>query len=177
MQFLSRRGMLVGLAAVCSLLPGLTYADQDDGGGQGDDGRGTPRGRPFTGIPFGQQPRADQSAFRSMRLVPVNQVNGGSGGDFPASNPGSDPLSSGEIGFAGGNNAAFVTLRGAVANSGYDVAFERLNDHGREDLGTVTTDGNGNFSGSTPNGVGGNGQRVGTFVLNRGGQDQYVGVV
>ncbi|MBO0882939.1 MAG: hypothetical protein J2P17_21900, partial [Mycobacterium sp.] len=75
------------------------------------------------------------------------------------------------------NNKAFVTLRGAAANAGYDVAFERLNDHGREDLGTITTDGNGNFSGSTPNAFGGNGQRVGTFVLNRGGQDQYVGVI
>jgi hypothetical protein len=112
-----------------------------------------------------------------MRLIPVNQINGGSGGDFPASNPGSDALSSGALSWTGGNNGAFVSLRGAVANSGYDVTFERLNDHGREDLGTITTDGGGNFSGFTPNGLGGNGQRVGTFVLNRGGQDQYVAVI
>jgi len=180
MQVLSRRGVLMGLAAVCSLWPGLTLADQDDGNGQGDDGHGAPRGRPFTGFPSGQQPRGDQSTQvdnRRLRLVSVNQVNNGSGGDFPASNPGSDGLSNGDIVWTGGNSQAFVTLRGAVANSGYDVAFERLNDHGREDLGTITTDGSGNFSGSTPNGLGGNGQRVGTFILNRGGQDQFVGVI
>ncbi len=169
----------MGLAAVCSMWPGLTLADQDDGRGPGDDGR-APRDRPFPGFPFGQQPPPNQSPQflgQRLRLIPVNQINGGSGGDFPASNPGSDALSDGQIVWTGSNAAAFVTLRGAVANSGYDVAFERLNDHGREDLGTITTDGGGNYSGSTPNGLGGNGQRIGTFVLNRGGQDQYVGVI
>jgi hypothetical protein len=162
----------MGLAAVCSLLPGLTLADQNDDG-QGDDGHGGPRGRAV-----GQQgENGSQFVSRAMRLVPVNQINGGSGGDFPASSPGSDALSSGVISWAGGNNTAFVRLRGAVASSGYDVAFERLNDHGREDLGTITTDSNGNFTGSTPSGLGGNGNRVGTFVLNRGGSDQYVGVI
>jgi hypothetical protein len=52
-----------------------------------------------------------------------------------------------------------------------------MNDHGREDLGTVNTDGSGNFSGNTPNGLGGNGNRIGTFVLIRNGQDQFVGVL
>jgi hypothetical protein len=166
--------VLVGLAAVCSLWPGLTLADQDDGNGDGNgqgNGRGRPGGFPF---PFSQQPG---NGGLTMRLVQVSQSNGGTGGDFPASSPGSDALSSGQIAWSGGNNGALVTLRGAVANSGYDVAFERLNDHGREDMGTITTDGNGNFSGATPTGLGGNGSRVGTFVLNRGGMDQYVAVL
>jgi hypothetical protein len=167
MQFVSRRMMLVGLAALGSLWPGVGLADDDDQGeddhGNGN-GNGNGRGRVFAGA-------------TTMRLVPVSQVNGGTGGDFPANNPGTDALRSGVVSWAGGNNTAEVALRGAVANSGYDVQFERLNDHGREDLGTITTDGNGNFSGRTPNALGGNGQRVGTFVLNRGGQDQYVAVV
>ena len=76
-----------------------------------------------------------------------------------------------------GNGQVFVALQGAPANQGYDVQFERLNDHGREDLGTVTTDGNGNFNGMTPNGLGGNGNRVGSFVLIRNGQDQFVSCI
>ncbi len=102
-------------------------------------------------------------------------MNGGTGGgDFAANNPGGDGLAAGMVQWGGGNTQALVALQSAAANSGYDVQFERFNDHGREDLGTITTDGNGNFSGATPNGLGGNGIRVGTFVLIRNGQDQYV---
>jgi hypothetical protein len=166
--------VLVGLAAVAGLLPGIGLADENEND-QGDDDHGNPHGRPP-----GQQRQASQtiSGTSHLRLIPVSQVNGGSqGGDFSTGSTGGDALSSGDVAFSGGNSTIMVVLRGAVANSGYDVQFQRLNDHGREDLGTVTTDGNGNFTGQTPNALGGNGQRAGTFVLNRAGQDQYVGVV
>jgi hypothetical protein len=179
MQFVSRRMVLVGLAALGGLLPGVGLADNDqnDQDDRGDNGRGNPRGRPFVGFPFGQQgePLLNTS---HLRLIPVSQINGGTNGsDFSTSSTGGDPLRSGDVGFTGGNDTIMIALRGAVANSGYDVQFERLHDNQREDLGTVTTDANGNFVGRTPNGLGGNGQRAGTFVLNRAGQDQYLAVV
>jgi hypothetical protein len=172
MQFVSRRMMLVGLAALGTLWPGVGLADDDDQGE--DDGRGKGQGRP-SGAPRGQGQVAGTSRFR---LVPVSQVNGGNGGsDFSTGSPGSDGLSSGVVTWPGGNAAASVALRGAMPNSGYDVKFVHWNDHLFDDLGTINTDGNGNFTGQTPNGLGGNGQRVGTFVLNRGGLDQYVAVI
>jgi hypothetical protein len=171
--------VLVGLAALGGLLPSVGLADnaQHDQDDQGDSGRGNRRGFPFVGLPFGQQGERLLGASH-LRLIPVSQVNGGSNGsDFSTGSTGGDPLRSGDVAFTGGNDSIMIALQGAVANSGYDVQFQRLNDHGREDLGTVTTDGNGNFVGQTPNGLGGNGQRAGTFLLNRGGQDQYLGVV
>jgi len=97
--------------------------------------------------------------------------------DRLAGNAGSDNLAVGVVQWNGGNAQVFVALQNAAANSGYDVQFERLNDHGREDLGTINTDGNGNFSGGAPNGLGGNGNRVGTFVLIHNGQDEFVACV
>lgn len=182
MQLVNRRRVLVGVAAFASLLPGVSLADSEGQGDQGDDGNGNGNGN-GRGFAFGQgrgngNGNGQVSNAVRLRLVQVSQVNGGTGGsDFSASNPGGDGLSSGSVFWMGGTNAVMVNLRGATANSGYDVAFERLNDNGREDLGTVTTDGNGNFTGQTPNGLGGNGNRIGTFVLNRGGQDQFVGVL
>src|SRR5262249_6015064 len=107
-----------------------------------------------------------------MRLVRVSDVNGGTGGnDFSASNPGTDPLESGDVAHSD-SNVVHVHLHGAQASSTYDVLFERLQDHGREDLGNIGTNSSGNSNGSTPNGLGSN--RVGVIVLTRNGQDQFV---
>ena len=183
-QSISRRVLVrmgAGVAALAALWPATALADGDD-----DRRRGFgPQGRPFTGFPFGPRPFVrpfpqmttgvgSANGAVTLRLAPVGQINGGTGGDFPANNPGGDGLGAGAVQWAGGNGQVFVALQGAAASQGYDVQFERFNDHGREDLGTVATDGNGNFSGATPSGLGGNGIRIGTFVLIRNGQDQYV---
>jgi hypothetical protein len=144
-----------------------------------------PRGRPFIGEPYGlsQQQRDDEDddndrdrdggpAIFDLRLLRVSDVNGGTGGsDFSANNPGSDSLGRGWVRRAD-DNGVRVRLRGAQASSTYDVQFEHLQDHGRDDLGNISTDGNGNFNGTTPNGLGSN--RVGVIVLIRDGHDQFV---
>ncbi len=109
----------------------------------------------------------------TMRLVTVGAVNGGSGGsDFSGNNPGGDGLQAGMVAADTNSRRVFVMLRGAVNNTSYDVQFERFQDHNREDLGSVNTDDQGNFFGNTPNDLGG-GNRVGTFVLTRNGNDQF----
>jgi hypothetical protein len=178
----SRRG-LIGTAAKLALSAPLALAalqpasalawggNNDDQGEDHDD-----RGHRFGLI--GRECSAGsfagfQGGGTAFPLVPVGQVNGGTGGgDFGASNPGSDGLGAGEV-MVNGNHQVFLALRGAAANAGYDVQFERLNDHGREDLGGINTDGNGNFMGMTPNVLGGT-NRVGAFVLIRSGADEYV---
>ncbi len=161
--------LAVAAPIALTVLPAVAAADGDDG--QGDDhGRGRKLGllcRPGA--------VANTANIQNgMMLVPVSQVNGGTGGgDFAASNPGSDALASGGAIAVADNHQVMVMLRGAVGNSSYDVQFVRLNDHGREDLGSLTTDVNGNFNGTAPNVLGGT-NRVGGFVLIRNGSDEYV---
>jgi len=110
---------------------------------------------------------------RLFELTPVGAVNGGSGGaDFTATSAGSDALASGAV-FLAGNRQAVLFLRGAAASASYEVFFERFQDHGREDLGAVTTDARGNANGPAPNTLGGS-NRVGVFVVARGGSDEFV---
>jgi hypothetical protein len=112
------------------------------------------------------------SASFEMRLVRVSDVNGGTGGgDFSANNPGTDSLEQGQVRHSD-DNGVHVHLQGAQPSSTYDVQFEHLQDQKRDDLGNINTNSNGNFNGTTPNGLGSN--RVGVIVLIRNGQDQFV---
>jgi hypothetical protein len=111
-----------------------------------------------------------------LTLVTVGSVNGGTGGDFVANSPGGDSLSSGVVMTGSDSDSGAVVnvvLPGAQASATYDVQFERFNDHGREDLGQISTDGSGNYQGNTPTALSGT-HRVGAFVLIRDGHDQYV---
>jgi hypothetical protein len=108
-----------------------------------------------------------------IALVSVGSANGGTGGDFGANDAGSDGLSFGALAINSGNRQISVVLRGATANGSYDVQFVRFNDHGREDLGSVTTDDSGNVSATTSGTLSGD-HRVGAFVLVRSGHDQFV---
>ena len=121
---------------------------------------------------------------RAMRLVRVNDVNGA---DFDR---GSDPqnrdaLSRGAIRLLRerNNDARInVSLDGAAANATYDLLFYKFNDKGRDHIGWVRTNGNGDFNGlarSNQDNSGdavrfGGGNRVGVFVLNRDGRDRFV---
>jgi hypothetical protein len=163
---------LVAPLALAAIHPASALADGDDDDDRDDHGKGHKFGLLGRDCSIAGVPNF-RGAATALPLVPVGQVNGGtSGGDFGANNPGSDGLSAGEV-MVNSNHQVFVALRGAAANSGYDVQFVRLNDHGREDLGSFTTDGNGNFNGMTPNALGGT-NRVGAFVLIRSGADEYV---
>ncbi|MBV9579090.1 MAG: hypothetical protein JO057_10915 [Chloroflexi bacterium] len=149
--------------------PGFPFGfpGQPDGQGQGQGQGGPAPDQGQSGDGFGR-------LAGRLALTQVSQVNGGTGGsDFSANNPGGDPLSFGALALNPDNRQVFVSLRGAATGVPYDVQFERLQDHGREDLGSVTTDGNGNVDGMAPNALGGS-HRVGAFVLIRNGQDQYV---
>ena len=169
--------LAVAAPLALAIVPGVAFAkDHEDGDtdadDQGDDRDHGPRGRALgvncrPDVNFGPQFNGTST---SLPLVMVNTAT--NGGDFAANAPGGDALSSGAV-FVNGSKQVFVALRGAVANAGYDVQFVRLHDDGREDLGTITTDTNGNFNGMTPNALGG-GNRVGAFVLIRGGADMYV---
>jgi len=180
---LTSRRRLVGTAAklaiaaplALAVLPGVAAAKDHDGGGDDDDNG---RGNKF-GLIGRECAAAGQGNFSSsgMLLVPVTQANGGPGGaDFGATNAGTDGLGAGQVA-VNTNHQVLVALRGAVANVSYDVQFERLQDHGREDLGPITTDGSGNFNGTAPNVLGGT-NRVGAFVLIRNisgtNQDEYI---
>jgi hypothetical protein len=163
-----RRTFGLGLiTALIATAPFAAYADDDhnhDDNGGGDDNHNDNHDE-NNGNGNGN------GSFR-IRLVRVSDVNGGTGGsDFTASNPGTDSLEQGDVAHSD-SNVVHVHLQGAQGSSTYDVQFERLQDHGREDLGNITTNSSGNFNGSTPNGLGSN--RVGVIVLSRGGQDQFV---
>ena len=177
----SRRALLrtaAKLAVVTPLalaiLPGVAAAkDHEDGDEDGDERHGRGRALGLNCAPNNQVAPQFNGARSALPLVGVGSVNGGtSGGDFTATSPGSDALGAGEV-FVNDAKQVLVALRGAVANAGYDVQFVRLHDDGREDLGTITTDTNGNFNGLTPNAFGGT-SRVGAFVLIRSGADEYV---
>jgi hypothetical protein len=157
-----RRTFGLGLiTALIATAPFAAYADEDhshddNNDDQGDEDNGNGNGN---------------GGFK-VRLVRVSEVNGGTGGsDFTASNPGTDLLEQGDVAHSD-SNGVHVHLHGAQASSTYDVQFERLQDHGREDLGNISTNGSGNANATTPNGLGSN--RVGVIVLTRGGQDQFV---
>jgi hypothetical protein len=154
-----------------SIMPGIAAAD---GGDHGDDDRDDRRGRGRALGLFCRPGTVNTTNFAgSLNLVPVNSVNGGANsGDFNASSPGSDSLGSGAIA-VNDSKQVLVMLRGAPANTSYDVQFVRLHDDGREDLGSFTTDANGNFNGAAPTALGGS-NRVGGFVLIRNGSDEYV---
>ncbi len=175
----SRRGLIrtaaklaVAAPLALAIVPGVAFAKDGDDQGDDDDDRRGPRGRALgincrPNATFGNQ---FNGASNSLPLVMVNTAT--TAGDFAATNPGADGLSSGAV-FVNGSRQVVVLLRGAVANAGYDVQFVRLHDDVREDLGTITTDTNGNFNGNAPNTLGG-GNRVGAFVLIHSGQDMYV---
>jgi len=153
-----------------TILPAVAAADGDDHGDPEDRGRGRKLGLLC-------RPGGDVNAANiqnGMSLVPVSQVNGGANSnDFNASSPGSDALAGGGAVAVAGNHQVLVMLQGGVGNSTYDVQFVRLHDDGREDLGSFTTDANGNFNGAAPNALGAT-NRVGAFVLIRNGADEYV---
>ena len=177
----SRRKLLTRLATLSLTVGGLIGLSTQSAAAQGGapdrpdwqnawpDGRGWPGQRALAVPGIGDFDPSRASNLQT--LVSVNSVNGGS--DFGANNGGSDGLSLGMLAFDGNSRRVWLALRGAQANSSYDVQFVRLQDHGREDLGQVTTDGGGNFVGSAPNTLGG-GDRVGAFVIIRNGQDEYV---
>lgn len=178
----SRRSIMKAAATLAvagplalTILPGIAAA-KDDHDGEDDDGPpGANRGR---GRKLGLlcRPGTVNAANieNSLSLVPVSTVNGGTGGgDFTATNPGSDALAVGGAIAVSDAKQVLVMLRGAVGNAQYDVQFVRLHDGGREDLGSFTTDVNGNFNGAAPNALGGS-NRAGGFVLIRGGSDEYV---
>jgi hypothetical protein len=177
----SRRGLIrtaaklaVAAPLALAIVPGVAFAkDHDDDIDDDNDGRHGPRGR---ALGINCRPNANlgdqfNGASTSLPLVGVGAAN--NGGDFAANSAGNDGLGSGAV-LVNGSRQVVVLLRGAVANAGYDVQFVRLHDDGREDLGTITTDTNGNFNGNAPNTLGGGGSRVGAFVLIRNGADEYV---
>lgn len=180
----SRRSLMSAAAKLAitaplalAVLPSVALADGDDQGEDNDDRK--------RGNRFGQIGRectvAGVAGFQrgamALPLVPVSQVNGGTGGsDFQSGNVANpvDPLGTGEI-MVNGNHQVSVAVRGAMANTQYDVRFERLWDHDRsEDPGGFTTDGNGNFAGVLGSALSGT-NRVGCFVVTRnGGADEYI---
>jgi len=151
-------------------------ADGQDGFPFGQGGSPFGPGSPFSRQDNAQQDDGGRRGGSFLTLVTVGSVNGGTGGgDFGANNPGGDALTSGSLGINDSDHRVFVDVRGATANASYDVVFVRLNDHAREDLGSISTGDRGEFSGAAPNALSAN-QRVGTFVLARNGQDQFVTV-
>ncbi|MBX6770648.1 MAG: hypothetical protein IRY83_02910 [Chloroflexi bacterium] len=167
----TRRRLLARGVQIAAALPAAVIATGVDSalahpGKHDDDHRNAPNGPVRFGPPF-----------RGLRLVRVADVQVG---DFSAVNPGSDSLRSGEVrvfpASNGQSSRVWVHLAGARANTTYNVAFVRLNDHGREDLGTIVTRASGNFAGFTTTMLGGV-RRAGTFVIATGGQDEFVTIV
>jgi hypothetical protein len=119
---------------------------------------------------------------RAIRLVRVNDVPE-SDFDRGADPQNRDSLSRGAIRLLRERDDARVNvnLDGAAANVTYEVHFARFKG-GRESLGWVRTNGNGDFDGLVRNSQDnsgdarriGNGNRVGIFVLTRDGKDQFV---
>jgi hypothetical protein len=136
-----------------------------------DDLRGN---QPFRGIRGGQ----------GLRLLKVADADGN---DFDKGNAAGsqDGLDQGSVRVLRANGDAsgrvMVRLARAQANAVYEVFFLRLRG-GRDRIGQLTTNGNGNFDGlvrsgsnnsGNPGRLGGN-NRVGVFVLTRDGKDQFV---
>ena len=120
----------------------------------------------------------------AMRLVAVADVPGS---DYPGGGDGAnrDSLTRGAIRLLreSNNDARInVSLDGAAANATYELLFYKFNDKGRDRVGWVRTNGNGDFDGlarSNQDNSGdvvrfGGGNRVGVFVLNRDGRDRFV---
>jgi hypothetical protein len=167
--------MSVAIGGVAALLPQAAAAQ----------GRPDPRpdwpdfsqGFPFETRTFarsGDQGEDGPHGASSFRLATVNSVSGSV--DFGPTNGGNDGLRAGMIAADSDSHQVFVVLRGANGNTGYDVQFVPFQSRNREDLGTVNTDDRGDFSGLTPNTLG-SGNRVGTFVVSRGGGDQFVAAI
>ena len=164
---LLRRGLALtltapALAAALHISPALA----DDGDDDRDDGerRGPPNPPPG---------RARLDPFTSD-LITVSQSASG-GGDFTSSNPGTDPLSDGQISLRRRNDGtsegrAVVRLRGAAASVSYEVFFEPFTaGKGRESLGVVgPTNRDGHLDDVTPADTPLKGtNRVGIFVVAR----------
>jgi hypothetical protein len=129
--------------------------------------------------------RAQGLTGQRVRLLKVSDV---SSSDFDKGNAASsqDSLTTGavRVARASGSNAGVVevALASAAANVTYNVVFVHFWDHGREGIGNVKTDGNGNFGGlarsnsdntGDPGHLSGN-NRAGVFVLTRDGKDQFI---
>jgi hypothetical protein len=187
-------------AVIAALHAGVASADNDS-----KPGRRLARGHSFQppGLALGHQQTPPSAATtvttpgqhrpglvvtyraRLCRIADVADLPDNLGGQ---PNNGNDQLSAGEVrvvAAAGSwDGTVHVTLRGAPANTQYQVIFLRLNDLGGggvNDLGTITTDGHGNFRGTTPNKIpdpGGNKLgRQGVFVLRRNNQNHFVSCV
>lgn len=113
-------------------------------------------------------------------------------GDVPTARPnadfvplslGRDPLEAGHLrvenGADGQASGVLVNLRGAAPGATYRVWFVRFDDGDSALLGSLRTDGSGNFGGQVeppqpPAARPRRGSRVGTFVLVRDRQDQFI---
>jgi hypothetical protein len=191
MENVTRRGGLVNSfklalaapAAIAALHAGTALADDGDHDKDDDKDRGRGRGN--------NDRRLNLPAAVGRRIsyfADLSRLNDIAPGDFTGANPPSDlntldPLSSGwvAVGRARADAASMVhvSLRGAGKSLSYLVQFVRVKDQGRENVGTITTDGKGNFhgvAGALP-GAGGK-NRAGIFVLNRNvngtNVDEYV---
>jgi hypothetical protein len=169
---LLRRGLALSVTApalVAALQSGTAWADDDDEG-DGDDRRARPP--QFVG-------RAE--AFTSD-LITVSQA---ASSDFSSGNPGSDPLTDGQVSLlrrrgVGSEGQVSVQLRAAAPNAVYQVFFQAANGS-RTDLGTLAaTNNNGNVNSRTSAVLGGT-NRVGMFIIARSsdgsgqaGKDEFV---
>jgi len=136
-----------------------SHSDDDHSDDDNDDGRSGQFGR-------------IQNAFVTL---PLSRVGDTSGGDFGGSN--TDALTRGWVqvrGVNGGSSQVFVSITGSDQhNATYKLQFYHANDNGREDIGTFTTNSNGNFQGQVGTPLS-NHHRVGVFVIQRDNTDRYV---
>src|SRR5581483_4944566 len=194
----------VAPAVVAALRAGVAHADSNHGRHGDHDDKETPPGLEIAAqhARVANVSSASSASSKEIRqqalhvtyragLCRVSDVQGGTGGtDFAATNAAGTPdqLTAGALRVVASSDSSqagrvFIRLEKAVANATYNVYFERLQDHGRESIGQVATDANGNFRGFVAAGNNGNGMlsgdhRVGAFVLTRndGGteRDEFV---
>jgi hypothetical protein len=172
-----RRGLFIGFTApalVSALQASTAWADDDnkqDGDDDADDDR---RQRP---------PRPGRAEAFTSDLITVSQA---ASSDFSSGNPGSDPLTDGQIRLQRRRNSStegrvVVELRGAAPNAVYQVFFQPANGSARTDLGTIaSTNSSGNVNARTSSELSGT-NRIGIFVITRSsdgsgqaGKDEFV---
>ncbi len=117
------------------------------------------------GVALARSPSPRRTTFRA-ELCRVSTVPAT---DFVATSAGTDPLDRGRLQVEG--DRVEIRLRRARPNSTYLVQFA----HGgsRDSLGDIKTDAEGDFEGTAPQALPGE-NRVGFFVLSRGGGDHFV---
>jgi hypothetical protein len=121
-------------------------------------------------------PPAGADDHHSSVKLPLSRVSATSGGDLGGG--GSDALDRGQVHVqsAKGSNDTEVTvaIKGSdQRNADYQLQFRHYNDHGSDNIGgTFRTNDHGDFHGRVGT-LSGN-HRVGVFVIQRGGTDQYV---